>query len=200
MIGPPGNYYLYNLYWDAVTNIVRGTSRSKFCLNGMEAQRVRRFSSVQFSRSVMSDSLRPHGLQHTRPLCPSPTPGVRKLAFFKRKPPNPGLRSQDESSGNKNQNLGSRERASGREKLGDLGHLSQSQRKLLCRSSTVPIAVTLREKAGFSPLPHQAPQISLCHGPHFRITSATQLPGNPEMNPCKSLLVQLIFPLAQRAM
>ena len=28
----------------------------------------------QFSRSVMSDSLRPHGLQHARPLCPSPTP------------------------------------------------------------------------------------------------------------------------------
>ena len=32
--------------------------------------------SVQFSRSVMSDCLRPHGLQHTRPPCPSPTPGV----------------------------------------------------------------------------------------------------------------------------
>ena len=32
--------------------------------------------SVQFSRSVMSDSLWPHGLQHTRPPCPSPTPGV----------------------------------------------------------------------------------------------------------------------------
>ena len=32
------------------------------------------FSSVQFSRSVVSDSLRPHELQHTRP--PSPTPGV----------------------------------------------------------------------------------------------------------------------------
>ena len=34
------------------------------------------FSSVQFSRSVVSDSLRPHGLQHARPPCPSPTPGV----------------------------------------------------------------------------------------------------------------------------
>ena len=34
------------------------------------------FSSVQFSRSVVSDSLRPHELQHTRPPCPSPTPGV----------------------------------------------------------------------------------------------------------------------------
>ena len=34
------------------------------------------FSSVQFSRSVVSDSLWPHGLQHARPPCPSPTPGV----------------------------------------------------------------------------------------------------------------------------
>ena len=34
------------------------------------------FSSVQFSHSVMSDSLRPHESQHTRPPCPSPTPGV----------------------------------------------------------------------------------------------------------------------------
>ena len=33
-------------------------------------------SSVQFSCSVMSNSLQPHGLQHTRPPCPSPTPRV----------------------------------------------------------------------------------------------------------------------------
>ena len=33
------------------------------------------YQSVQFSCSVMSDSLRPHGLQHARPPCPSPTPG-----------------------------------------------------------------------------------------------------------------------------
>ena len=32
--------------------------------------------SVQFSRSVVSNSLRPHELQHARPPCPSPTPGV----------------------------------------------------------------------------------------------------------------------------
>ena len=32
--------------------------------------------SVQFSRSVVSDSLRPHELQHARPPCPSPTPGA----------------------------------------------------------------------------------------------------------------------------
>ena len=34
------------------------------------------FTSVQFSCSVVSDSLRPHESQHTRPPCPSPTPGV----------------------------------------------------------------------------------------------------------------------------
>ena len=33
-------------------------------------------SSVQFSHSVVSDSLRPHELQHARPPCPSLTPGV----------------------------------------------------------------------------------------------------------------------------
>ena len=33
-------------------------------------------SSVQFSRSVVSDSLRPHESQHARPPCPSPTPGA----------------------------------------------------------------------------------------------------------------------------
>ena len=33
-------------------------------------------SNSQFSRSEVSDSLRPHGLQHTRPPCPSTTPGV----------------------------------------------------------------------------------------------------------------------------
>ena len=34
------------------------------------------FSSVQFSRSVMSDSLQPHESQHARPPCPSSAPGV----------------------------------------------------------------------------------------------------------------------------
>ena len=33
-------------------------------------------SSVQFSCSVVSDSLQPHESQHARPPCPSPTPGV----------------------------------------------------------------------------------------------------------------------------
>ena len=37
---------------------------------------IRFLSSVQFSRSVVSNSLRPHGLQHARPPCPLPTPGA----------------------------------------------------------------------------------------------------------------------------
>ena len=34
------------------------------------------YISVQFSRSIVSDSSQPHELQHARPPCPSPTPGV----------------------------------------------------------------------------------------------------------------------------
>ena len=37
---------------------------------------ISQFSSVQFSNSVVSDSLRPHESQHTRPPCPSPTSRV----------------------------------------------------------------------------------------------------------------------------
>ena len=36
----------------------------------------RYFITDQFSHSVLADSLRPHGLQHARPPCPSPTPGI----------------------------------------------------------------------------------------------------------------------------
>ena len=39
-----------------------------------QSQPLSLFSSVQFSQSVMSDSLWPHGLQHSRLPCPSPTP------------------------------------------------------------------------------------------------------------------------------
>ena len=43
------------------------TLKIKFCLIYLT------LSSVQFNHSVMSDSLRPHGPQHARPPCPSPT-------------------------------------------------------------------------------------------------------------------------------
>ena len=41
---------------------------------------MRSFSSVQFSRSVVSDSLQPHERQHARPPCPSPTPRVHSIS------------------------------------------------------------------------------------------------------------------------
>ena len=41
-----------------------------------QVERGQKSELTQFSHSVMSDSLQPHGLQHTRPPCLSPTPGV----------------------------------------------------------------------------------------------------------------------------
>ena len=42
---------------------------------------VPQFPSVQFSCSVVSDSLWPHGLQHARPACPPPTPGASSNSY-----------------------------------------------------------------------------------------------------------------------
>ena len=50
-----------------------------FCIRAIRFY-VRKLS-VQFSRSVVSDSLWPHGLQHIRPPCPSPTPGVYSNSY-----------------------------------------------------------------------------------------------------------------------
>ena len=56
---PSADNYLHSIY------IVYATVYTAFTLY-----------SVQFSPSVVSDSLRPHGLQNARPPCPSPTPTV----------------------------------------------------------------------------------------------------------------------------
>ena len=59
--------------WGVVTVFFRWTQFSQgfiFC-----------FASVQFSCSVMSDSLQPHELQHHRPPCPSPTPSVYSNSY-----------------------------------------------------------------------------------------------------------------------
>ena len=61
--------YLYKLFQITSMNILIGEKESRFCQYFM-------CSSVQFSCSVMSDSLWLHELQHARPLCPSPTPRV----------------------------------------------------------------------------------------------------------------------------
>ena len=49
----------------------------RFCFSGEKSRiQIIFHDSVQFSRSVVSDSLQPHESQHTRPPCPSLTPGV----------------------------------------------------------------------------------------------------------------------------
>ena len=53
-----------------------GTRKDRNGKDLTEAEMINKFSSVQFSRSVVSDSLQPHELQHTRPPSPSPTPRV----------------------------------------------------------------------------------------------------------------------------
>ena len=50
------------LHWQ-VDSLLLGHQRSPFC----------NISSIQFTHSVVSDSLRPHESQHARPPCPSPT-------------------------------------------------------------------------------------------------------------------------------
>ena len=51
-------------------------NRKDMYLANLKKKHTCNISSVQSSRSVMYDSLLPHGLQHSRPSCPSPTPRV----------------------------------------------------------------------------------------------------------------------------
>ena len=53
------------LWWSGSVGLRSGVGEGDVCI-----------SSVQFSSSVVSNSLRPHESQHTRPPCPSPTPRV----------------------------------------------------------------------------------------------------------------------------
>ena len=57
------NQYLVKTYKEKESEVVH-LKLTQYC------------KSVQFSRSVVSDSLWPHGLQHARPPCPSPSPRV----------------------------------------------------------------------------------------------------------------------------
>ena len=54
------------------------SEKKQYCIGTWNVRSMNqgKFSSVQFSHSVMSESLRPHELQHSRPPCPSPTPRV----------------------------------------------------------------------------------------------------------------------------
>ena len=61
------------LWWALCGNL---KMKSVNCMHLKSIACLHQVSSIHFSHTVMSDSLRPHGLQHARLLCPSPTPGV----------------------------------------------------------------------------------------------------------------------------
>ena len=58
------------------TKIIASGPITSWQIDGETVETVADFIFSQFSCSVVSDSLRPHELQHARPPCPSPTPGV----------------------------------------------------------------------------------------------------------------------------
>ena len=60
----------------AETNLINKGQLNKSLIRLHQVQWIFKISSVQFSCSVVSNSLRPHELQHARPPCPSPTSGV----------------------------------------------------------------------------------------------------------------------------
>ena len=62
--------------WTQLSTHARTHTQSTVVQDLYFTSRMSQFSSVQSSRSVVSDSLRPHGLQHARPPCPSPTLGA----------------------------------------------------------------------------------------------------------------------------
>ena len=64
--------FSYSLLWEVAVQQML-TDWDHCCLGAINALC---FSSAQFSQSVMSDSLWPHGLQHARPPYPSPAPKV----------------------------------------------------------------------------------------------------------------------------
>ena len=78
-IPAPGNPMDRGAWWVIVHRVAKSWIRLKWLsthtLNIIFFCHISFYSSVQFSPSVVSDSLQPHGLQHARPPCPSPTPG-----------------------------------------------------------------------------------------------------------------------------
>ena len=52
------------------------THENQFKISHKSKHKNANYKTSQFSHSVMSDSFRPHGLQHIRPHCPSPTLGA----------------------------------------------------------------------------------------------------------------------------
>ena len=64
-------------WWAAIYGVAQSWTRLKWLSNSSrEFLKNFKIRSDQISCSVVSDSLRPHELQHAKPLCPSQTPGV----------------------------------------------------------------------------------------------------------------------------
>ena len=82
--GCPLSPLLFNIVLEVLATAIRAEKEIKGIQTGKEEVKLSLFAddmiiyirSDQISRSVVSDSLRPHELQHARPPCPSPTPGV----------------------------------------------------------------------------------------------------------------------------
>ena len=71
--------WFWEIWFSQQTTLERGRGdflKFLLLLFGLIKEAFQNAYSVQFSRSVVSDSLQPHEPQHARPLCPSPTPGV----------------------------------------------------------------------------------------------------------------------------
>ena len=74
-LGLPCTYTTWGLVWGlARTQSLWYASLGLFQTHAVQTYYLRH--RIQFSCSVVSDSLQPHGLQNARPPCPSPTPGV----------------------------------------------------------------------------------------------------------------------------
>ena len=73
------------LRWQSVTENTSSLKVKKptVAMNWNSTKEINIIYSVQFSCSVVSNSLQPHKSQHTRPPCPSPTPGVYALMPIK---------------------------------------------------------------------------------------------------------------------
>ena len=67
----------YDLGWfPDIKQLPRNESSASGSQNNMHCWTEQTFQFIQFSLSVISDSLRPHEPRHARPPCPSPAPGV----------------------------------------------------------------------------------------------------------------------------
>ena len=73
---PPIDEWIKKMWYIYITEYYSAIKKNEimpFAAAWMDLEIIR---SDQIRRSVVSDSLRPHGLQHARPPCPLPTPGV----------------------------------------------------------------------------------------------------------------------------